>query len=206
MNELDDLHWIWETIIIFYAGRFILRLAGRKSISQMTITQVVVMVGIGSLLIQPIADKGLIHTLLVGVLIVLLMIITEYLETKFDVLETISTGKAKIVIENGKLDTKMLRKLRMSVDRLETRLRQSGITSIEDIKYATIEVSGQIGYELKEDKKPITKVEFNILIKEIADIKKSMGLKPVSQARENDSNNIFHEVKTKQFEGDNEPS
>src|SRR5690625_7773259 len=107
---LDDFHWIWQTILIFYGGRLILRLAGRKSISQMTITQVIVMVGIGSLLIQPIAEKGVIHTLTVGLIMVILMIFTEYLEMKFDFLETISTGKAKIVIENGKFNTKNLKK------------------------------------------------------------------------------------------------
>lgn len=170
----------------------------------MTITQVVVMVGIGSLLIQPIADKGLFHTLLVGLLIVMLMILTEYIETKFDMIETISTGKAKIVIENGKLDTKMLKNLRMSVDRLETRLRQSGISSIEDVKYATIEVSGQIGYELKDHKKPMTKEDFNLLMEEISELKNFIGLNPTSPSNENDSNNIFHEIKTKKFEGDND--
>lgn len=95
---MEDFSWIWKTIVIFYAGRFILRLGGRKSISQMTITQVVVMIGIGSLLIQPIAGENLWVTLGVGLLIIMLMILTEYIEMKFDIMETISTGKAKIVI------------------------------------------------------------------------------------------------------------
>ena len=120
---LDDFHWIWQTILIFYGGRLILRLAGRKSISQMTITQVVVMIGIGSLLIQPIAEEGVFRTLAVGVLITGLMVLTEYLEVKFDKLETISTGKAKIVIEDGQLNLKNLKKLRMSVDRLENTIK-----------------------------------------------------------------------------------
>ncbi|MVX65364.1 DUF421 domain-containing protein [Clostridium chromiireducens] len=46
----------------------------------------------------------------------------------------------------------------MTIDRLETRLRQAGISStissINDVKYVTIEVSGQLGYELKYDKEP----------------------------------------------------
>ncbi|MHA6252016.1 DUF421 domain-containing protein [Oceanobacillus sp. CAU 1775] len=184
-----------------------MRLAGRKSISQMTITQVIVMIGIGSLLIQPIADKGIFHTLAVGFLMILLMIVTEYLEVKFDFLETISTGKAKIVIENGKIDTDTLRKLRMSVDRLETRLRQSGVTSLEDVKYATIEVSGQIGYELHENKKPVTKEDLQLLMQEIAHLKESLGLanKPTLPTNEKQNDNIFNEVKTKKFEGKQEP-
>lgn len=203
---MDDLNWIWKTILIFYGGRIILRLGGRKSISQLTITQVIIMVGIGSLLVQPIAGKGIFTTLVIGLLMTVLMIITEYLEMKFDIIETISTGKAQIVIENGKLNTRNLRKLRMSVDRLETRLRQSGISSIEDIKHATIEVSGQLGYELKENKKPITKEDFNLLMSEISQLKKSLGINKDLQSNENQGNNIFDEIKTKKFEGKNEPS
>ncbi|KAF5041366.1 hypothetical protein DSECCO2_523790 [anaerobic digester metagenome] len=202
---MNNLNWIWQTIIIFYGGRLILRIGGRKSISQMTITQVVVMVGIGSLLIQPVAGKDILRTLAVGLIITVLMVITEYLEMKFDLLETISTGKAKIVIADGKLNTKNLRNLRMSVDRLETRLRQSGISSIEDVKYATIEVSGQLGYELNENKKPITKEDFNLLINEILQLKKLIGMNTNIQLNENQGNNIFNEIKTKKFEGKNEP-
>lgn len=199
---MDEVNWIWQTILIFYVGRIVLRLGGRKSISQMTITQVIVMIGIGSLLIQPVAGKGLSRTFAIAFLITVLMIITEYLEMKFDILESISTGKSKIVIENGKLNTSNLRKLRMSVDRLETRLRQSGISSIEDVKYATIEVSGQLGYELSDNKKPVTKEDLNILISEISQLKKSLGM----NTNKSQENNIFTEIKNKKFEGKNEPS
>lgn len=202
---MDDLNWMWQTILIFYTGRFLLRIGGRKSISQMTITQVIVMVGIGSLLIQPVAGKGLFHTFAVGFLIILLMIITEFLEMKFDILETLSTGKAVMVIENGEVNIKNLKKLRMSVDRLETRLRQSGITSIDGVKHATIEVSGQLGYELYENKKPATKEDFKLLINEISQIKDLLGLNTEMLTIENKDNSIFNEIKTKEFEGKKEP-
>lgn len=202
---MDDLSWIWQTIVIFFIGRIILRIGGRKSISQMTITQVIVMVGIGSLLIQPIAGKNVWQTIAVAFLIVLMMIIIEYLEVKFDKIETLSTGKSKIVIEDGRLNMKNLKKMRMSVDRLETRLRQSGISSIEDIKYATVEVSGQLGYELKEDKKPMTKEDFNQIMNELTQIKKSMGLPITPPTNNNSTTNLFDEIKTKTYEGNNEP-
>ena len=152
-----ELHWIWQTILIFFVGTFILRVAGRKSISQMTISQTVVMIGLGSLLIQPITGNGLFITLLAAALLSLLMIVTEFVEVKVDFLENLFAGKAVMVIDNGNINTKNLRKLRLSVDRLETRLRQAGIFSIDDVKYATLEVSGQLGYELKDNKKPLTK-------------------------------------------------
>ncbi|WP_440897596.1 DUF421 domain-containing protein [Amphibacillus sp. Q70] len=202
---MDDLHWIWETILIFYIGKVILRIGGRKSISQMSINQVIVMIGIGSLLIQPVADKSLFHTFAVAFLITILMVVTEYVEVKFDILETISTGKAKVVIEDGQLNITNLKKIRMSVDQLETRLRQSGVSSIDDIKYATVEVSGQLGYELKEAKKLATKADLNLLMDEIAQLQKALGINIKSQTKEEQANNIFDEVKNKNFEGKDEP-
>lgn len=59
-----DLSLIWQAILIFFIGTFILRIGGRKSISQMTISQTIVMIGLGSLLIQPVSGRGLTVTFL----------------------------------------------------------------------------------------------------------------------------------------------
>lgn len=201
-----DISWVWKSIAIFYVGKTILRLGGRKSISQMTITQVIVMIGIGSLLIQPVAGDDLPITFGVAFLITLVMIITEYLEMKFDILETIFTGKSVMVVEDGIPNIKNLKRIRMSIDRLETRLRQSGISSIDDLKHATIEVSGQLGYELKDEKKPLTKEDFKFLMNEISLIKQNLGINKENNIVENNSNNIFEEITNKSYEGNkNEP-
>lgn len=199
-----DLNWIWQAILIFIVGTFILRVGGRKSISQMTISQTIVMIGLGSLLIQPISGKGLLITFLSAFILTILMIITEYLEVKVDFLETLFTGKAVVVIENGKAKIESLRKLRMTIDRLETRLRQAGISSISDVQYATIEVSGQLGYELKDNKKPLTQEDFLKLMNELSLLKGIIKSETLSQTNVND--NIFKEIKSETFEGNkNEP-
>ncbi|MGM8213196.1 DUF421 domain-containing protein [Virgibacillus sp. W0430] len=198
---MNDFHWVWQTVLIFYIGRFILRIGGRKSISQMTITQVIVMVGIGSLLIQPVSGKGLLITFGVALLITVLMIITEYLEMKFDFMETISTGKAVLVIDNGEVQIENLKKVRLTIDRLETRLRQSGVSSIEDVQYATIEVSGQLGYELKDSKKPLTKEDFFTFMNEATAESRVKN----RSVKKRTNNNLFEEIKTNKFEGKNEP-
>ena len=198
-----DYSLIWKTIIIFFAGKLILRLGGRKSISQMTITQTIVMVGIGSLLIQPIAEKGVWGTLLIAFLFTMLMVLSEYLEIKFDLLESLFSGKAVVVIENGEIILKNLKKLRLTVDRLETRLRQNGVSSIKDVKTATIEVSGQIGYELKDDKKPLTKEDFITIMAEISQHNQLMA--GYQKTQKNNSDSIFQEVILKNKEGKNEP-
>lgn len=201
-----DLSWILQTVLIFFVGTFALRIGGRKSISQMTISQTIVMIALGELLIQPVAGRGLLITFLVAFLLVFLMMITEYVQIKLDFLENLFSGKAVIVIEDGKLNIKNLKKLRLSIDRLETRLRQAGISSIEDVQYATIEVSGQLGYELKDNKKPLTKEDLAYLMIEISQMKEMIQCNTKPKDNKNKGNNIFKEVKDKEFEGNkNEP-
>ncbi len=196
-----ELSWIWKAILIFFVGTLILRIGGRKSISQMTISQTIVMIGLGSLLIQPVSGKGLFVTFAVASLLTIMMIITEYLEIKVDALETFFSGKAVVVIKNGQLNINNLRKLRLSIDRLETRMRQAGISSLEDIQNATIEVSGQLGYELKENKKPVTKEDFALLMTEITLIKQTIGCTIKTPAViQNPQNNIFVEINNRKFE------
>lgn len=198
-----DYSLIWKTIVIFFIGKMILRIGGRKSISQMTITQTIVMVGIGSLLIQPIAEENIWGTLLIAFIFTVLMVISEYLEIKFDILESFFSGKAVIVIENGEPNLKNLKKIRLTVDRLETRLRQNGVSSMKDVKTGTIEVSGQLGYELKDGKSPLTKEDFITIMTEISQL--NQLIKGNQNTQKNNSYNIFQEVMNKNKEGKNEP-
>jgi uncharacterized membrane protein YcaP (DUF421 family) len=94
-----DLGLIWKAIIIVLGGTALLRIAGRKSISQMTMAQTVIMIGIGSLLIQPVAGENIWTTLGVGAVLVTTLFLMELAKVKSDAMEKIITGKSKILIK-----------------------------------------------------------------------------------------------------------
>lgn len=73
---------------------------------------------------------------------------------------------------------------------MEVRLRQKGIKKITDVKTATLEPNGQIGYELFYDAQPLT----------IGEFKKMMNfLNPqVQSASPSPEFTIFDEVKFKE--------
>lgn len=184
---------IWQTLLIFVIGTFLLRISGRRSISQMTIPQTIIMIAIGTLLIQPVTGKGLWPTFGAALLLVLSLILTEYLQLKFDKTESAISGKAVIVIENGTLNEQNLKKLRLPVDKLEARLRQVGVTAINDVQFATIESSGQLGYTLKKEKQPATKEDIINLMELI-----QKGHLYNSNNQISAQNNIFSEIDNKQ--------
>jgi len=159
-----DLNLIWQTLLIFIVGTIFLRISGRKTISQITIPQTVIMIAIGTLLIQPVTGRGLWTTFGLAGILVLSLILIEYIQFKFDKAETAVSGKAIPVIQNGVLIENNLKKLRLTVDKLEERLRQVGITSISDVQYGTIESNGQLGYTLIPEKQPATKQDIQNLI------------------------------------------
>ena len=125
--------------------------------SQMTIGQTVLMIAVGTLLIQPVANKNLWQTLLLSFILVLTLFLFELLALKWNFFEGVLRGRSKVVIENGILKISTMKKLRLTVDELEMHLRQSGIERIDDVKWATIEMSGQLGYVLIDRKQYATK-------------------------------------------------
>ncbi|MBM7583632.1 uncharacterized membrane protein YcaP (DUF421 family) [Bacillus pakistanensis] len=204
-----EFDWIWKAVLIVIAGTFLLRIAGRKSISQMTLAQTVIMVGIGSLLIQPVAGKSIWTTIAVGAILILTLIVLEYAQLKSDNVEKLITGKAKILIENGNINEKNLRKLRFTVDQLEMKLRQQNVSKINDVKYATLEPNGQVGYELKQEAQPVTKQEFQLLQQDIQQIKQLLnpGLRSGSQQlnQPNNQQDLFDEVAMKAHDKNTPP-
>nr|WP_309099509.1 DUF421 domain-containing protein [Fredinandcohnia onubensis] len=189
------MEFVWKAILMVMAGILLLRVAGRKSISQMTLAQTVVMISIGSVIIQPIVESSVWRTIGVAAIFIGSLILMEYLQLKFNFIEKFVTGKSKIIVDNGDLNIKNMKKLRFTVDQLEMRLRQNGITNIKDVKYVTLEPNGQLGYELQDDAKPLTVGEFKKLI---GPLLQNQQQQPTDKSQPN----IFEEIKDK-YEQDN---
>ncbi|KAB2335552.1 DUF421 domain-containing protein [Bacillus mesophilum] len=158
------MNFALAAIIMVFAGVLILRLAGRKSISQMSLAETVVMISIGSLIVKPIVEQSVWKTVVAAGIFVAALIFMEYMQLQFNVIEKLITGKSKVIIQDGIIDVQQMRKLRITVDELEMRIRIAGISKIENIKTATLEPNGQIGYELTDEAKPLTVGEFKRLM------------------------------------------
>ncbi|HLS09463.1 DUF421 domain-containing protein [Lentibacillus sp.] len=194
-----EFDWIWKSVLIVIAGTFLLRLAGRKSISQMTLPQTVIMIGIGSLLIQPVSGNNIWVTLAVGAILITTLFIMEYAQVKGNIFEKIITGKSKVLIENGKLNEQNLKKLRITADQLEMNLRIKSVQNLDDVEWATLEPNGQVGFSLKNDAQPVTKKEFNQLSSDVQQILSQLSANSqINQLRNqlNDLNNQIAQMRS----------
>lgn len=154
---------IWKALVLIIVGMLVLRLAGRKSISQMTIPTTIAMISIGTIIVQPIADHSILITIVAAAVFIAVLIVVEWLQVRWSALERLIKGPAVIVIEEGQLHAKNLKKLRLTVDELEMSLRGQGISRLSDVKTATIEPNGQLGYELQDSAKPVTLAQVEAL-------------------------------------------
>ncbi|MFE8702672.1 DUF421 domain-containing protein [Cytobacillus sp. FJAT-54145] len=185
-----ELNLFWTSVLMLLTGTILLRVAGRKSISQMTVAQTVIMISIGSIIIQPIVETSVPNTMIAVSIFIGGLILMEWLQVKFNFIEKFLTGKSVVIVENGQINTKNLKTLRFTVDQLEMRLRQNGVSNIEDLKTATLEPNGQLGYELKREARPVT----------VGDLEKMLPQLILKLQSNTEEPSIFNEVRSKSHE------
>ncbi|WP_434750011.1 DUF421 domain-containing protein [Paenibacillus amylolyticus] len=150
------MDWIWKSVLLVLIGMILLRIAGRKSISQMSVATTVIMISIGTTIVQPIANHELGKAIGSASVFIATLLVVEQLQIKFNMFERLMSGRSKVVVENGKVIIPNLKRMRYTMDQLEMHLRQEGIQSIDDLQTATVEPNGQLGYILKRHARPVT--------------------------------------------------
>ncbi|MEH7385150.1 YetF domain-containing protein [Bacillus sp. JJ1521] len=150
------MNYIWEAIAILFTGFCLFRIAGKKTVAQMTGLETITLLAIASTTGHAISENSLIKTIFALCSLVALLLFIQFLTIKSNTLQRLFIGEPTPVIQDGKIRSDNLKKLRMTVEQLEARLREEGINSITDIESASIEITGQLGYELMKHAKPVT--------------------------------------------------
>lgn len=161
------MEYILKPIVMFISGVLLLRISGRRSLAQMTMAETIVIISIGSIIVEPFIDEDIKKTVLTAAIFVVLLLFFEVAEYYSETFERLFIGKAKVIIEDGKVKDKETKKLKLTDDELLARLRQLGISKVSDIKKATIETNGVLGYELTEEARPLSVSDFNFIMNKI---------------------------------------
>ncbi|QCT04026.1 hypothetical protein E6C60_3315 [Paenibacillus algicola] len=155
---------IWKAFLLATGGMLLLRISGRKSVSQMTIPQIGILLTIGSVLGSQVSGKGLSESLLAVAVFLATLVLVEWVSVKSNKAENLLKSRSVPVIQDGELLTDNMKRMRLTVDDLEKRLRLSGISRVEDVKTGTLENNGELGYELMPHAKPLTLGQFQQFI------------------------------------------
>ena len=147
-----------RSIVLYIIVLIVMRLMGKREIGQLQPFELAISIMIADLASTPMADAGIpISNGIIPILALLVMhLIISMLNMKSIRAREILCGKPSILIYRGKIDEKMLKKERFTVNELEERLRGNNIVNIGDVEYAILETSGQITVIQKPEKKTPT--------------------------------------------------
>lgn len=155
-----------RSIVLYIIVLIVMRLMGKREIGQLQPFELAISIMIADLASTPMADAGIpISNGIIPILALLVMhLIISMLNIKSIRAREILCGKPSILIYRGRIDEKMLRKERFTINELEERLRGNNVVNIGDVEYAILETSGQITVIQKPEKKTPTVEDLGINI------------------------------------------
>lgn len=147
-----------RTFILFFLAIFSVRMMGKRQIGEMQPTELVVTILLSEIAASPMQDTDLplINSVFSVLLLVGLSIITSILSMRYGKFREAFDGHPAIVINNGKVDQKKMRDLRLTVQDLMSSLRQKGVFELSQVEYAIVETNGTVSVMLKPEFNPLT--------------------------------------------------
>ncbi|NLZ93202.1 MAG: DUF421 domain-containing protein [Firmicutes bacterium] len=148
----------YRTVFIYLAVLVAVRIMGKREVGELSAFDLVVAIMIAELAAMSMEqiDMPLYEALVPIFTLVALEILLSYLCLKSHTIRNIIDGSPSIVIANGKIIEKELRKLRYNVSDLIGQLREKDVPNIADVQYAILETSGELSVQLKANKRPVT--------------------------------------------------
>lgn len=124
----------------------------------------VIAIMIADLATIPMSDTGVpISNGIIPILaLLLLQFIISIINLKSLNFRKIMCGVPAILIYRGKIDEKVMRKEKFTINELQERLRQNNVFNIGDVEYAILETSGQVTVIQKPEKRNATPEDLGI--------------------------------------------
>ena len=153
-----------RSIILYIIVLVVMRLMGKREIGQLQPFELAISIMIADLASIPMSDSGIpITNGIIPILGLLFMhLIISIINMKSIKGRGIICGKPSILIYRGRIDEKVLKKERFTINELEERLRGNNIVNIGDVEYAILETNGQISVIQKPERRNTIPEDFNI--------------------------------------------
>jgi uncharacterized membrane protein YcaP (DUF421 family) len=140
------LEIIIRTLVMYLVILVGLRLAGKRGVRQLSVFELVIIIGLGSSAGDPMFYKevGLLTAIVVFAVLITAYRLTTYLTAKSSRFEKLVEGKTVCLIKAGKFNYNDFNKEDLAQDEFFSELRTKGVSQIGQVEYAYIEISGEI--------------------------------------------------------------
>ncbi len=145
-----------RTILLYMLIIFSLKIMGKRQISELQTSELVVTLLVSNIATIPMQNPGqpLISGAIPIIALVIFEVVVSVIMLKNSKFRKFLCGSPIVVIDDGKIMQNELKTLRMTVEDLSEELRQLDVFSLEDVSYAIVETNGKLSVLKKPDKQP----------------------------------------------------
>ncbi len=146
-----------RTAVVYFFVTLAIRLMGKRQIGDMQPNELVITLLISEIAAIPLQDSSqpVLNGIVAIFMLVILEIIISVLTMKSPKIRKLMSGNSAVVIKNGIIDQKTLKKVRLTVIDLIELLRGQGYFKIEEIAFAILEVNGSLSVIEKSQYRPL---------------------------------------------------
>ena len=135
-----------RSFVMFLTILFSLRILGKQSVTQLSIFELGVIIGLGSAAGDPMfyKDVGLLPGMMVFLVVVSMYRLVTYIINRGEKIERLLEGEPIYLVEDGKLNCSNFEKELIAHDELFAQLRINSVSHLGQVKLAIFEINGSI--------------------------------------------------------------
>lgn len=155
-----------RSVILYAASLLAMRVMGKRQVGQLQPFEVVVVIMIAELAATPMGGVGI--PLLYGILPMVALAVCHGLISwgcmKSQALRAFFSGRPAVLIRNGAICEKQLRRSAIDLNDLLEAIRTGGVQDPSEVGTAVLEPGGQISVFPKAEKRPVTPQDLEISV------------------------------------------
>jgi uncharacterized membrane protein YcaP (DUF421 family) len=139
---------VLRATVAFLFILFLTRIVGRRELNTLEPFDLILLVTIGDLIQQGVTqnDFSVTGMMLAAGTIGVLTVLFSYLPWRFQRLRPVLEGEPVILIEDGNVIEKNLRRNRLTQEEVAVEARSQQIASFDEVRWAVLETNGQINF------------------------------------------------------------
>src|SRR4051794_20606099 len=144
---------VLRALVVFLFLWLITRAVGRSTLGELSTFELLLYVTMGDLVQQGVTqqDYSVVGAVLAVGTFALLTVSLSWTQWRFPRSRDVITGRAVLVISDGRVDEANMRRQRLSVADLLVAAREQGIRRTAEIEYAVLEADGKISFFTYQD-------------------------------------------------------
>jgi uncharacterized membrane protein YcaP (DUF421 family) len=137
---------VLRALVLFGGVYILLRVVGRRELAQMAPIDFILLIVLGDAIQQGLTqdDYSVTGALLVIFTIAVIQVVLGYVTFRSSRIRTVLEGEPIVLVEDGRVIEKNLRRSRIAAEELAEEARLSQVASLSDIAWAVLETSGKI--------------------------------------------------------------